>query len=250
MVALTAAAQSDLQGAAVPSASHTLDQTYVGPGFVEVAAGLDPGGAALGASSGPVVGRPGYADASGVGVAAGSHTLDQTYSGPGFAEVAAGLTPESAGLGTSSGPVLDRLTVGQEDELGAGVPSTDHDLTYPDTLAENATYQGRGFTESSYGIQPDGQFGTGSVIPTSYFRKIYGTVYDENDNPITDGLYVMATDNFSTAGPIDDNGEFELYLLRTDYSEFMLVAEESTTEGVDYIWYELAGNPDVKAIDR
>lgn len=239
MVVFTAAAQSGTGAVGVDASAHTLDETYPGPGFADTVGGLDP--APTTTSPYPSgTARVGVAAEPSFGIGPESHGLDETYPGPGFADTVGGLRPDYPfAPATWSGPVADRLAVASEP--AARVSSDSHGLSYPDTAADEATYIGPGFTETAGGLQPDANTGVGSVIPTSYFRKIEGTVYDENENPIESGLYVLATDNFSTAGAVDDSGHFSLYLLRTRYEEFVLIAEEDTTEGVDYIWYQLAG---------
>lgn len=190
----------------------------------------------LGAWSGPTA-RTGFGSEPSVGV--GTHTLDETYIGPGFEEVATGLDPEPSRYATWT-PEIPRYDTATAAESSRFVASADHDLTYPDSAFKDTTYIGPGFTEEGYGVQSNSAFGVGSVIPTSYFRKIEGTIYDENDNPITEGVYVLATDDFSTAGPVRNDGTFSLYLLRTEYESFMLVAREESTENVDYVWYQLS----------
>lgn len=89
-----------------------------------------------------------------------------------------------------------------------------------------------------------------SVIPTAYFRKVNGRALDQNGFPITEGLYITALDNFAVAGQVDQNGYFQIYLLKQKYEDFILLAdagqEGDTEQGeVDYVWYENVENPDV-----
>lgn len=96
--------------------------------------------------------------------------------------------------------------------------------------------------------------GAGSVIPTSYFRKVEGRVLDaETGEPITNAIYVAALDNFAVVGNVTDTGAFIIYLLKQTYSEFILVADagenETTDAEFDYVWYEGAGNPLVETDD-
>jgi len=116
------------------------------------------------------------------------------------------------------------------------------------------TDPGQGF--ASYGVETDesaisgmvyDEDPTGSVIPASYFRKVSGRAVDENGDPISEGLYVLAVDDFSTAGVVEENGEFEIFLLRQTYTVFVLVGDEDPEEqeGYDLVWYETADSPDV-----
>lgn len=85
----------------------------------------------------------------------------------------------------------------------------------------------------------------GSLVPMAYFRNVGGTAYDaETGDPITDGVFILALDNFAVAGTVNGDGAFSLKLLRQEYQEFVLVGESPDTE-YDYVWYEEADNPDI-----
>ncbi|OAQ52115.1 hypothetical protein HTG_14120 [Natrinema mahii] len=46
----------------------------------------------------------------------------------------------------------------------------------------------------------------------------------------------MAMGDLPTVGPVSDDGTFTVYTLRSNYDDFVLVAN-SGREGVDYTWY-------------
>lgn len=76
----------------------------------------------------------------------------------------------------------------------------------------------------------------GAILPTAYLRRVTGTCYDEEGERITNARYIVALDHLAVAGFVDDNGEYDIYLLRQMYEHFVLVAE-SQEQGVDYAWY-------------
>ncbi|ELY68139.1 hypothetical protein [Natrinema versiforme] len=77
----------------------------------------------------------------------------------------------------------------------------------------------------------------GVYIPGAYFRTIRGVVVDEKGEPITDAEWLVGRYGLPTAGRVDDEGRFEINLLRADYSNFALLVD-SGKSGVDYVWYE------------
>lgn len=92
-----------------------------------------------------------------------------------------------------------------------------------------------------------------AVVPTAYFRRVEGMVYNKDGQTITNGIYLIALDNFAVAGTVDDDGSFEIYLLKQQYENFILVADAGTKSGqdkqYDYVWYEVAGNPEIPVGD-
>ena len=151
-----------------------------------------------------------------------------------------GLNPDW--YGSAQGPP-ERVHASVEAITGAS--SQNHDMT-----GAGNTYIGAApdYEAAVTGMNPD-WYGVGSVIPTSYFRTVRGRAYDENWEPITGrGKYIVASDNFSVAGQVDEDGYFQMYLLRRNYTKFWLVVEDpEQMSGIDYVWYESQGNPDVTA---
>lgn len=103
-------------------------------------------------------------------------------------------------------------------------------------------------------FNPTDSLGMAAIIPTSYFRKATGRVMDaDTGEPITNGIYLIALDNFAVAGPVDAEGYFTVYLLRQTYTSFILTADASINDGdngeYDYVWYEAEGNPEIGVND-
>jgi len=123
-----------------------------------------------------------------------------------------------------------------------------------DTASETTWFLGP-YTSPVHATEEfDRVLGLGTIIPTAYFRKVSGKVIDaDTGEPIQNGIYITALDDFSVAGPVDEQGNFEMYLLKQTYTTFILTAEASAYDEsnpeYDYVWYESAGNPDMSATD-
>ncbi|OLZ39864.1 hypothetical protein A6E15_02195 [Natrinema saccharevitans] len=87
-------------------------------------------------------------------------------------------------------------------------------------------------TRSSFGVSLEQT----TLIPGSYFRSLRGIAIDTDGNPLGDAKYIMAMGDLPTVGPVADDGTFTVYTLRSNYDDFVLVAN-SGREGVDYTWY-------------
>ncbi|WP_228370993.1 MULTISPECIES: hypothetical protein [unclassified Natrinema] len=75
-----------------------------------------------------------------------------------------------------------------------------------------------------------------TLIPGSYFRSLRGIAIDTDGNPLGNAKYIMSMGDLPTVGPVADDGTFTVYTLRSNYDDFVLVAN-SGREGVDYTWY-------------
>jgi hypothetical protein len=75
-----------------------------------------------------------------------------------------------------------------------------------------------------------------AYIPSAYFRSVKGTVVNEKGEPIEKARWLVAQDGLPTAAPVE-NSQFAIYLLRSAYQDFVLIAE-SEEPGVDYVWYQ------------
>jgi len=90
-------------------------------------------------------------------------------------------------------------------------------------------------------VEADNAFAA-SFIPTAFFRRLSGSVVDQNGEPITSAERIYATENLPTGGTVNEDGTFQMYVLNQTYSEFLLVAP-SGRDGVDYSWYRYGGDP-------
>jgi len=131
--------------------------------------------------------------------------------------------------------------------------STSEDL---DTTEQYDLYSMRFIITSQQSIEgytPGGSITTGAIVPTAYFRKVRGKVLDENGDPITVGLYLVALDNFAVAGRVEQDGTYEMYLLKQEYKNFILVADAGENDAennqYDFVWYESEGNPNIGVTD-
>jgi hypothetical protein len=91
------------------------------------------------------------------------------------------------------------------------------------------------------GVEADNAFAA-SFIPTAFFRRLSGSVVDQNGEPITSAERIFATENLPTGGTVNEDGTFQMYVLNQTYTEFLLVAP-SGRDGVDYSWYRYDGDP-------
>jgi len=92
------------------------------------------------------------------------------------------------------------------------------------------------------GVEVDNAFAA-SFIPTSSFRRLTGSVVDQNGEPITSAETIYTTENLPTGGTVNEDGTFQMYVLNQTYTEFILVAP-SGRDGVDYSWYRrVDGDP-------
>lgn len=171
-------------------------------------------------------------------------------------------SPDGGGTGSTSHRAYSSVNV-----LATGGTGTKAGQSYPSLAVDAPSMGSRSSTESPYPtLDPtEPRVGTrderldspypsapvlhdaisGAVIPTAFFRKAEGRALDQNGDPIPSGLYVLALDNFATAGPVDDDGYFEIYLLKQSYTDFILIGDSdpSQQEGYDLVWYEMASNP-------
>ncbi|WP_455448613.1 hypothetical protein [Natrinema thermotolerans] len=79
---------------------------------------------------------------------------------------------------------------------------------------------------------------TAAYIPSAYFRLVDGVAINPKGERITDAKWIIAQDGLPTAGKVDDNGEFEINLLRNEYENFALLVEAEDYSGLDYVWYQ------------
>jgi hypothetical protein len=91
------------------------------------------------------------------------------------------------------------------------------------------------------GVEADNAFAA-SFIPTAFFRRLTGSVVDQNGEPITSAERIYATEALPTGGTVNEDGTFQMYVLNQTYTEFLLVAP-SGRDGVDYSWYRYDGDP-------
>jgi len=90
-----------------------------------------------------------------------------------------------------------------------------------------------------------GDMNAGVLIPSAFFRKVTVNVVDEEGEPITNGMYLLALDAFPTTAYVDDTGTAVIYLLRVGYEEFFLAGDFGLTDSYELGWYEADGNPDI-----
>lgn len=78
----------------------------------------------------------------------------------------------------------------------------------------------------------------GVIIP-GVFRPVDVTVVDPDGDPLPEVDWVMSAGTFPTAARVDEQARATLYLLKTEYQDFMGVAERTVGdgEGADYTWY-------------
>ena len=74
---------------------------------------------------------------------------------------------------------------------------------------------------------------SGIVIPGS-FGRVRVEVVDPAGEPLDNVEWVMSASTFPTAARVDNNGEANLWLLGTTYSDFMAVASSGS---IDLTWY-------------
>ena len=147
-----------------------------------------------------------------------------TFSGPGTTgAVAAAWDGPSA----RSGP-----PVAVENVTGAVAAAT---VTSTSLLGGTAT------APTVTGVEADNAFAA-SFIPTAFFRRLSGSVVDQNGEPITSAERIYATENLPTGGTVNEDGTFQMYVLNQTYTEFLLVAP-SGRDGVDYSWYRYDDDP-------
>lgn len=105
-------------------------------------------------------------------------------------------------------------------------------------------YEGQGLTSEQTvgGMKADGSLSAGSLIPTAYFRRVTGNVVDVQGDPITNAQYVISLDNFGIVGNVNDQGEYNIYLLKQSYSDFVLIADDGKLDGFDLAYYESVDN--------
>jgi len=247
MVALTAASQLGASPA-VPSGSHTVDDTYLGTAPTHVvnpftadalvAAATWSGNRTLTAAAGEAAATVGAAE----------HDLEETYVGTPPTQVVNGLDPESSAPATWSGNLTRPAANGQTDAAQA---TTEHDLgtTYhgnAPTQVVTGWDEVYGYIEGAGEYQANRAAEGGTLIPTKYFRRVTGTVLDEEGNPIEGALYLAALGGFPTLGNVNrETGAYSIYLLRQNYSDLVLLQKAPNGKPYDFVRYELAENPDL-----
>ena len=92
---------------------------------------------------------------------------------------------------------------------------------------------------TDYNVDGDAvQVYLGTYIPMGAFRSVYGTVVNEEGDPIKNAEWLLSVDGLPIAGPVDAEGNFSIFLLRTSYSNFRLLVRRADIAGLDYVWYE------------
>jgi len=76
----------------------------------------------------------------------------------------------------------------------------------------------------------------GILIPGD-FRRVVVRCVDTDGEPLENVEWVMSAGTFPTAAPVDENGEAYLWLLATEYTDFMAIADSGN---VDLTWYSSA----------
>jgi len=145
-----------------------------------------------------------------------------TFSGPGTTGAVAAATVTSTSLlgGTATAPTV----VGIDAEY-----------------AYAAAWDGPS-ARSGPALAVEGGVGTASFIPTAFFRRLTGSVVDQNGESITSAERIYATENLPTGGTVNEDGTFQMHVLNQTYTEFLLVAP-SGRDGVDYSWYSYDDDP-------
>ncbi|QCS43418.1 hypothetical protein [Natrinema versiforme] len=152
----------------------------------------------------------------------------------------------AGGVTLSSRSLVDRGGVTVE---GAAA-TTDHNLEHrlgqfvtPVQDVEGVQPEGVAAASKSSSTTFDGVAGgiespTAAYIPSAYFRRVQGVAINPKGERITNGKWVIAQDGLPTAGKVDDNGEFQINLLRNEYENFALLVEAEDYSGLDYVWYQ------------
>ena len=166
-----------------------------------------------------------------------------TFSGPGTTGAVAAATVTSTSLlgGTATAPTV----TGVEAEYayaaawdGPSARSGPPDAEYAYAAAWDGPSARSG---PALAVEADNAFAA-SFIPTAFFRRLSGSVVDQNGEPITSAERIFATENLPTGGTVNEDGTFQMYVLNQTYSEFLLVAP-SGRDGVDYSWYRYDDDP-------
>ena len=151
-----------------------------------------------------------------------------TFSGPGTTGALAAATVTSTSLlgGTATAPT---------------VTGVEAEYAYAAAPIVSSLLGGTATAPTVTGVEADNAFAA-SFIPTAFFRRLSGSVVDQNGEPITSAERIFATENLPTGGTVNEDGTFQMYVLNQTYSEFLLVAP-SGRDGVDYSWYRYGGDP-------
>ena len=227
----------------VGSASHTLPYTTLSP--TQSVTGLSPENA--GVSDG---GDLGSNTRSGVAAAAGRYVAESDLS---FSYTPLTPTQSVSGMRPGSAAFSDDNDIGHRGYDGADdarayryAPADDHTLA-----GATETYTGQGFDPEASVVGTEENMesmyvGTGGVIPASYFRRVSGNVLDEEGEPIEGALYVAALGGLPTLGYVNpDTGRYNIYLLRQNYTDLILLQRAPNGKPFDFVRYELAETPDL-----
>ncbi|MGQ3412035.1 hypothetical protein ACT4ML_07195 [Natrinema sp. LN54] len=114
------------------------------------------------------------------------------------------------------------------------IPVQDIEGVQPEGIAAASKSSSNTFGGVSVGMDSP----TAAYIPSAYFRRVRGVAINPKGERITTGKWVIAQDGLPTAGKVDDNGEFEINLLRSEYEDFALLVEAEDYSGLDYVWYQ------------
>ncbi|ALJ99692.1 head protein [Haloarcula californiae icosahedral virus 1] len=203
------------------------DSGYVGPYSTltptQVVNGFQPDGEA---------GAVAWTSTARTGFTAGDVGFDSGYVGPystlEATQVVNGIQPD-ADLGAAewSGPTIERPGSFSPDEIG-------FDPEF------HGQYSDLEPTHVVNDFQPDDGAVPATLIPTRYFRKVTGIVRNAEGEPITEAQHIFTVNNLPTVGSVDENGRFEIYLLRQVYENFYLVTEAEGNRPYRYARYELA----------
>lgn len=176
--------------------------------------------------------------------------LTNDYRGGGFwTQTVGGLQPPGLippNLGERSTVALDGGTQQQLELVAAGDLTNDYrgggfwSQTVNVEVMPRATpevYGERSTVElSSPDLQPRDLIAVAALIPTTFFHQLRGTAVDEEGDPITNARWLVAADVMPQAAPVDENGEYAIWLLRQDYRSFFLTVYDP--DRPDMVWYE------------
>jgi len=163
-----------------------------------------------------------------------------------------GVSARSSGSTVTGGAALSSRSVVVRGGTGieGGASTTDHVLNHrpgqyvipvqdvegvqPENVATASTSSSNAFGGVSAGMESP----TAAYIPSAYFRRVRGVAINPKGERITNGKWVIAQDGLPTAGKVDENGEFQINLLRSEYEDFALLVEAEDYSGLDYVWYQ------------
>jgi hypothetical protein len=78
----------------------------------------------------------------------------------------------------------------------------------------------------------------GVLLPIGDFRLVTGRVVDSQGAPIERATLLVANQWLPTAGPVAEDGSFEIRLLRSEYTDFRLLGDtDPDKEGFDLVWF-------------